>query len=234
MSQHTKDDTTFREIIDDLTENTQTFVKTNVRSVQLEVYERTTNLISSGINAVVMGVLVLFILFFVNIGVAQYIGEQVGRPSFGYLIVAGFYLFLLLIFLVVRRVTKKNNTVKNVILKNVSKTYDDFDTLLADQQKTNQAKEESLTAIQENVAHLKVKVYGEEEEETTEDERIPLLPKPLLTSTFNFIFRRFVFKNKSSFTNKLSPLLVGVLVETVLYSEGKIVDFFSKLKEKVK
>ena len=224
---------TFKEIIDGLTENTQTFIKTNVKFVQLEVYERTTNLISSGINLSIIVILVLFILFFLNFGIAQFIGEQLGRPSFGYMIVAGFYLLVLLIFLLIRKSWKKKNTIKNAILKSVSKTHDDFDELLEEQLVVDQQKEDSLAKIHQSIADLKFKVYGDEEDEENEGESASILPRPLLTTVFNFIFRRFIFKKQSTIKNKLTPLFVGIIVESIIYGEGKIISLFQRLKSKI-
>ncbi len=221
---------TFKEIIDGLTENTQAFVKTNVKLVQLEVYERTTNLISSGINLSIIVILVLFILFFLNFGIAQFIGEQLGRPSFGYMIVAGFYLLALLVFLLIRKSWKKKNTIKNAILKSVSKTYDDFDELLEEQLVVDEEKEASLAKIEQNIADLKLKVYGEEEDEEGEGERASILPRPLLTTAFNFIFRRFVFKKQSVIKNKLTPLFVSIIVESIIYGEDKLITLYQRIK----
>lgn len=221
---------TFKEIIDGLTENTQAFVKTNVKLVQLEVYERTTNLISLGINVSIIVIIVLFILFFLNFGIAQFIGEQLGRPSFGYMIVAGFYLLVLLIFLLIRKSWKKKNTIKNVILKSVSKTHDNFDALLEEQLVVDEQKEASLAKIEQNIADLKLKVYGDEEDEESEGERASILPRPLLTSTFNFIFRRFIFKKQSVIKNKLTPLFVSIIVESIIYGEDKLITLYQRIK----
>lgn len=223
----------FKEIIDDLTESTQTFVKSNVKSVQLEVYERTTNLISSGISIGIIVILVLFVLFFLNFGIAQFIGEQLGRASFGYMIVAGFYLLALLVFLLIQRSWKKKNRIKNVILKNVSKTHDDFDKLLEEQDLVDQQKEDSLAHIHQSVSDLKQKVYGDEEAEKKDGSITPLLPRPLLVMAFDFIFRRFVFKKESVIKNKLTPFFVGIIVDSIIYGEGKIVSLFQHFKSKL-
>ena len=211
--------TTFRQITEDLTTNVQTFVKSNIKAVQLEIYERTTNLIASGINLAIIAILVLLILFFVNMGVAQLIGEQLGKPSLGYLIVAGFYVLILVIYLILSKLKKKN--VQNAILKNISKTHASIDKLDEEQAQIKAEIEQSLASIQENVAELKLKIYGEDVPET-KSEPASVLPKPLLITGFNFIFRRYIFKKDSFLRNKLSPLIVELLVTSLIYSEGKL------------
>lgn len=230
---HPDKNKSFRSTMDELTENTQLFVKSSVKSVQLEIYERLTNLIASGINAFILVLLVLFILFFLNIGIAQFIGEQLGRPSFGYFIVAGFYLFVLIAFLIYKRISSKKNTVKNAILKSVSKEHTDFNLLLEEQMQVSQEKEASLENIQTNIATLKTTIYGTEEEQKEQEEIYhSTLPRPLLTTSFNFLFKRFIFKKESALTNKLTPLIVELLVSSVLIGEGKLRTFIHRLSSK--
>ncbi|HRO75261.1 MAG TPA: phage holin family protein [Crocinitomicaceae bacterium] len=210
---------TFRQITEDLTTNVQTFVKSNIKAVQLEIYERTTNIIASGINLAIIAILALLILFFVNFGVAQLIGEQLGKPSLGYLIVAGFYVLILIIYLIFIKFKKKN--VQNAILKNISKTHQSIAELDEEQAQMKVEIEQSLIYIQENVADLKLKIYGEEVDDA-DSEPTSVLPKPLLITGFSFIFRRFIFKKDSFLRNKMSPLIVELLVTSLIYSEGKL------------
>ncbi|MCO5258638.1 MAG: phage holin family protein [Crocinitomicaceae bacterium] len=219
---------TFREIIERLTSNTKRYIQSQTKSAQLEIYEGLTNLVSAGINAVIVGVIALFVLFFVNIGVAQLIGEQLGRVSLGYLIVAGFYLLILIVYLLINRQSKKSNRFKNVILKQVSKTHTDFDALLQEQEIVKGEKEVAWQAVQNDVDELKVKIYGDEQDETLNEEETSFLPRPLLSSAIDFAFKRFVFKRKTNFNNKLRPLLVELLVETAVFSEQKLKHFFKR------
>jgi hypothetical protein len=226
-------DKNFKQVVEDLSENTQLYVKKNVKSVQLEIYERLTNLISSGINLAIFVILGMFVLFFLNFGIAQLIGEQLGRPSLGYLIVAGFYLILLLGYLIFRKITNKRNTIKNAILKNVSKEHTDFNQLLAEQLTIKSEIDETLTEIQKNVESIKLKIYGSEEEVAEQKEIYnSVLPRPLLTSSIDFLFRRFIFKKETVLKNKLTPLIVELLVSSILFGEGKLRNFISSLQSK--
>jgi predicted transcriptional regulator len=232
MSAH-HSDKNFKQVVEELSENTQLYVKKNVKSVQLEIYERLTNLISSGVNLAIFAILGMFVLFFLNFGIAQLIGEQLGRPSLGYLIVAGFYLILLLGYLIFRKVTNKRNTIKNAILKNVSKEHTNFNQLLEEQLKVQGEIDETFTEIQKNVDSIKLKIYGSDEEIAEQKEIYnSVLPRPLLTSSIDFLFRRFIFKKETVLKNKLTPLLVELLVSSILFSEGKLRAFITSLQSK--
>lgn len=226
-------DKRFKEIVEDLTDNTQVFVRSNIKVLQLEIYERTTNLISSGISVAIIVVLGLFILFFLNFGIAQFIGEQLGRPSFGYLIVAGFYLVALIVFLILKKVFNRKNQIKNAILRTVSKEHTDFEQLLEEQKSVRKDVEDSLAEIQNNVADLKIKIYGTEEEVLEQKETYnSVLPRPLLTSSIDFLFRRFIFKKESILKNKLTPLIVELLVSSIIFSEGKIRNAIDAIRQR--
>lgn len=217
----------FKSIFERLTIHTKEYVQAQTKSVQLEVYEGITNLVSAGINAVIIAVMSLFVLFFVNIGVAHLIGEWLGKTSLGYLAVAGFYLLLLIVFLLANKRAKKTNRVKNAILKQVSKNHTNFEELLAEQKTVSLEKDTALEAIQLEVETLKVKVYGDESEEIEEEER-SFFSRPLLMSVYDFALRRLIFKRKTGFSSKFRPLFTQLLVETTLFSEKKIKQFFQR------
>lgn len=87
--------------------------------LKLEMMEKSS--LASG-NLIVLVFILVFGLFFftlLNIGVGFLIGEYLGNYSYGFLILSGFYLLLVIILLLAKDSIK--NTVANKIIKSINK-----------------------------------------------------------------------------------------------------------------
>src|SRR5215471_7950136 len=69
----------------------------------IKATEKVTNLASSAILNASIFLVTLFILFFLGIGIAWWIGEQMENIKAGFFIVGGVYAFLLVIILALRK-----------------------------------------------------------------------------------------------------------------------------------
>lgn len=78
-------------LIESILERTTEYGKTTLELVKLKALDKTTDAVSSLFpNSLVFAMVVIFI-FFLNLGLALWLGELLGRVFFGFLIVAGFY-----------------------------------------------------------------------------------------------------------------------------------------------
>ncbi|MFD2521493.1 phage holin family protein [Emticicia soli] len=81
------------DIFDDLTNHLEARWNLGV----LNAAEKTAGAISSVTSIIIMGVIALFVLFFLSLGAAWLIGQSLNNFAFGLFIVAGFYMIVGLI-----------------------------------------------------------------------------------------------------------------------------------------
>ena len=107
---------TIKSQIHHIASNTNNLIQQHSKIVRLEIYERITNLIASGISS---GIIILFGVFsflFINIGLAYYLSEVFGSAVKGFLCVGVIYAVVLAIYLLLRKHVAKNR-IKNAIDK---------------------------------------------------------------------------------------------------------------------
>jgi hypothetical protein len=86
--------------LETLIERTETFSKTSIKLFKLKAIDKTSEIISD--SAVWLVIIILGSLFFMilNIGIALWIGEILGKSWYGFLILAGVYAVLTIIVLI--------------------------------------------------------------------------------------------------------------------------------------
>ena len=80
-----------------LFENAGDYLETRLDLLKLQAINKSSDVVSSVVSRVTILVLVAFAFFILNIGLALWVGEMVGRMHLGFFIVAGFYLLIALI-----------------------------------------------------------------------------------------------------------------------------------------
>ena len=75
------------DIFDDLTNHLEARWNLGV----LNAAEKTAEAVSSATSAIIIGVITLFVLFFLSLGLAWIIGQSLNNLAYGLFIVAGFY-----------------------------------------------------------------------------------------------------------------------------------------------
>ena len=215
------------ELIDEIYENSNSFVRSHTKSAKLEIYERITNVISSGISAGIIITLAMLALFFVNFGLAYWIGDLIESRSLGYVIVGGFYLIALIFYLLLRNRVAQN-IVKNSVLKKVSKTHDDFDELLEEQARVEVTIEENLHVLKRNVGELKEVIIGNRPSSSGND-----TSRGAVTAAVDFVFQNVVFKNGGFLKKSILPMVVNTLVTSKIFHEGKGKSFLENIKLKL-
>ena len=83
--------------LESLLENAADYGKTSLELVKLKALDKTTDIVSSLIPHSVVFVLIVSFLIFLNLGLALWLGEVLGKIFYGFFVVAGFYVLIAII-----------------------------------------------------------------------------------------------------------------------------------------
>ena len=109
-----------KELVEDLFEKAEAYVKTNINLVKLKAVDKIAITVSSAVSTAVAAIFGLFFLVLLSIAFAVLIGEAMQSMPVGFFIVAGFYGLLTLLFVVFgKNVMKK--TIGSSIIKDFLK-----------------------------------------------------------------------------------------------------------------
>lgn len=113
-------DTIFKLLrIDNLVDNVSGYVDTRVKLLKIEIKEDVAKVLSKGLMSGALMIIFVIFLFFISFGLAQFLNTLLGNSFEGYLIVAGIYLLILMLFLIFRRsIDKKFQDYFNEIIRN--------------------------------------------------------------------------------------------------------------------
>jgi membrane-associated HD superfamily phosphohydrolase len=89
---------TIRTVIETLYERTEEYSKTSLELAKLKSLETTTVVVSTLISRLSVVVMLSLFVLVLNIGMALWMGELLGKSYYGFFIVAGFYLIAGFIF----------------------------------------------------------------------------------------------------------------------------------------
>lgn len=81
-------------LIESLLEKVAEYGKTSYELVKLKTLDKTSDVISSFIPNSVVFIIIGSFLLFLNLGLALWIGEILGKIYYGFFVVAGFYAFI--------------------------------------------------------------------------------------------------------------------------------------------
>ena len=231
-------------LINDIYSGTTEYVHLQTKSLKLELYERITNVISSGISASFILLFGLFAFLFMNIGLAFWLSEELQSNKLGFLALGGFYMVVLGIYMIFRNKIAKNK-VKNGVLLMVSKTHSDYDLLLKEQEvvhaqvdiKEKQIKEsfeelkENLETLKEDFKQLKSHFVSEDDKEG-EEHVGPKIPRIAITSLIDLVLQKVVFRKAGMVKKFLFPVLANALVTSTVFKENKKTSLVENLKLK--
>ncbi|MFM9911672.1 MAG: phage holin family protein [Chitinophagaceae bacterium] len=80
--------------VENLADSIKDYVNTRIESVKLQAAEKTSGVIANIIAGVVVAVVFLFFIVFSSIALSVGLGEWIGKPWAGYLMVAFLYLLI--------------------------------------------------------------------------------------------------------------------------------------------
>lgn len=89
--------------IETLFKKTGDYVETKIDLLKLQAVDKTSEVTSSLVSNIVIGVLGMMMLIIFNIGIAFYLGEVLGRIYYGFFLVSAFYMLLTVLLYVFRK-----------------------------------------------------------------------------------------------------------------------------------
>ncbi|NCT18260.1 MAG: hypothetical protein GW771_08485 [Flavobacteriia bacterium] len=104
--------------IDEMNDNVQMYIKRSVEYYKLDFYKKSTKSVASLMRVFLLGSVAFLVIFFISFALAIFIGDELGNASYGYFIVAGFYLFILLLIAIFGK-----KPIQTLILKSTSKIF---------------------------------------------------------------------------------------------------------------
>jgi hypothetical protein len=101
--------------IDPLLERAEAYGKTSFELLRLKGLLKTAEVSSSFLSGTVIVLLISFFAFTINIAIALWIGDLLGKAYYGFFIVAGFYAIISIVLLLLHSSIKSR--VNNAIIK---------------------------------------------------------------------------------------------------------------------
>ena len=110
------------ELIDELIEKGHKYGQTTLHLLKLKTLDKTSDVLSNLVSwlPVIISAIIFFLIL--NIGIALWLGELLGKSFYGFFAVAGFYAFLsLIVWLFRKKLIKEplDNSIINQILEEV-------------------------------------------------------------------------------------------------------------------
>lgn len=222
------------DIVQDLYTNTREYITLQSKSVKLEVYERITNVIASGISAGFIALFGLFSFLFINFGLAYYLSDVFQSRTYGFLTVGGFYFVVLGFYLLLRNKIAKNR-LKDTILLKVSKTMGDYDEMLREQDVVHAEVAASEERLKTNLEEIKQKMKNIKGNFVPDEDahKGPKVPRMILTGALDFILKKFVLKNSGFLVKQVVPIVANTLLTSKVFHEDKKVSLIENLKLKL-
>jgi hypothetical protein len=96
-------DSPFSKALSGLVSSVRNYILIHINLLKLELMEKSARIISLTIASFFLIMLMMLFLLFISLAAAMWIGQIVEHPALGYLIIAGFYLVVAIIFFTFRR-----------------------------------------------------------------------------------------------------------------------------------
>ncbi len=84
-------------LLESLLERASEYGKTSLELVKLKALDRTAELFSASVPLAIVIILIASFLLFINLGLAFWLGEMLGRTYYGFFVVSAFYIIVCLI-----------------------------------------------------------------------------------------------------------------------------------------
>jgi hypothetical protein len=107
-------------LIEELLERVTDYSKTSYELVKLKALDKTSDMVSSFIPNSFVFVLISSFMFFLNFGLAFWLGEILGKTYYGFIVIAGFYGIVGIVIRVFMHKWLKRN-INNYIIKQALK-----------------------------------------------------------------------------------------------------------------
>jgi hypothetical protein len=107
-------------LIEMLIDKIEQYGKTGVELYKLKAIDKSTDVFASLASRIVVAVIIALFFLLLTIGIALYLGDILGKSYYGFFAVSGFYAFIAIVFLIVRKPyleSSFNNYIINQIFK---------------------------------------------------------------------------------------------------------------------
>jgi hypothetical protein len=90
-------------IIQELIDKAEQYAKTNVQLYRLKAIDKVTDVFSSVAAGIVISVILIFFVIILSIGASLWLGDLLGKPCYGFFVIAGMYAVIAIILMSMRR-----------------------------------------------------------------------------------------------------------------------------------
>ena len=102
-------------LIESLIERGEQYGKTTLELLKLKTLDKSADVASNLVSWLIVVIFAVLFFLILNIGVALWIGELLGKSYYGFFAVSGFYLLLALVFGIFRKQLIKNPVNESII-----------------------------------------------------------------------------------------------------------------------
>jgi len=104
-------------LIESLLEKGEQYGKTTLELIKLKTLDKSADVVSDTVSWLIVIVFAILFFLILNIGVALWIGDLLGKSYNGFFVVAGFYLILALLCVIFRKKLIKKPVNNSIITK---------------------------------------------------------------------------------------------------------------------
>lgn len=201
------------------------YVDLQSRSFKLEIYERITNLITTGISAALIILFSVFCYMFLNVGLAIWLGDVFDSYALGFISVGGFNMALMILYLIFDKVIVINRA-QDTIFHKLSKTNLSYDDMMLEQERVHQEIDVTAKKIEDSIENIKSKfMLGKHPE---------IKLSRLVLAKSAFYISKLIFRNSGPIQKFVYPWIVDKVANTLVINESSIKGFVSDLKNKIR
>jgi hypothetical protein len=103
------------EELDNIKKDIREYLEIRLDLMRLHIAENTSKILSKSVNIAIVGYLLFFILLFLSFAAGYFFAKRLQSDELGFLCVAGFYILLLVVFLIFRKHIVDRPIIKAVI-----------------------------------------------------------------------------------------------------------------------
>ena len=102
-------------LIESLIEKGEQYGKTTLELLKLKTLDKSADVVSNLVSWLIVFIFAVLFFLILNIGVALWLGELLGKSYYGFFVVSGFYALLALIFGIFRKQIVKNPVNNSIV-----------------------------------------------------------------------------------------------------------------------
>jgi len=100
------------EHIEDLSDDSKAYLRSLIEYYKLDALKKSTKAIAALLRIAINGSVLLLLFMFLSIGLSFFIGELIDSIGYGFMIMGGFYLTLLIIFAIISKPLSESLSLK--------------------------------------------------------------------------------------------------------------------------